>query len=279
MAIETAVKSDTNPSVEVNNHHSYSDRPVMLVTGSAKRIGAAIIRAAHHQGYRVIIHCHRSEQQANALANELNSLHDNSAAIVVADLAIVNDDHLLIQFVQTIMDTFGRLDVLVHNASRFYSTPLKHIDNDQWDELFLSNAKAPLLLSQAFLPHLQTQHGCIISLLDIHAHDKPFKHYTVYNMAKAAHRMMVQSLALDMAPYVRVNGIAPGVNILPEADSDQALDDTQQQSIIDSIPIQRIGTPDDIAHSVLYLAKASYVTGEIINVDGGRSLTLAGGNI
>lgn len=278
MTIESTVKSNTNPSAEVNNNPHY-DSPVMLVTGSAKRIGAAIIRAAHYQGYRVIIHCHRSEQQAKALANQLNSIRDNSAAVVVANLAVVNDDCLLIQFVKNIIDAFGRLDVLVHNASRFYPTPLKHIDNDQWDELLLSNAKAPLLLSQAFLPYLQMQHGCIISLLDIHAHDKPFKHYTVYNMAKAAHRMMVQSLALDMAPYVRVNGVAPGVNILPDVDSDQALDDTQQQSIIDSIPMQRIGTPDDIAQSVLYLAKASYVTGEIINVDGGRSLTLAGGNI
>ncbi len=279
MTIESTVKSNTNSSAEVNNHHPYNDRPVMLVTGSAKRIGAAIIRAAHHQGYRVIIHCHRSEQQAKALANQLNIIRDNSATVVASDLAIVNDDRLLIQFVKNIIDAFGRLDVLVHNASRFYPTPLSHIDNNQWDELFLSNAKAPLLLSQAFLPYLQKQHGCIISLLDIHAHDKPFMHYTIYNMAKAAHRMMVQSLALDMAPHVRVNGVAPGVNVLPDADSDQALDDTQQQSIIDSIPMQRIGTPDDIAQSVLYLAKASYVTGEIINVDGGRSLTLAGGNI
>lgn len=258
---------------------SHDNSPVMLVTGSAKRIGAAIIRGAHHQGYRVIIHCHRSEPEAKALATQLNKIRDDSAAVIIADLAVVNDSHLLTQFVQSVIDKFGQLDVLVHNASRFYPTPLNNIDNDQWDELFLSNAKAPLLLSQAFLPYLQKQHGCIISLLDIHAHDKPFKHYTVYNMAKAAHRMMVQSLALDMAPHVRVNGVAPGVNVLPDADSDQALDDAQQHSIIDSIPMQRIGTPNDIAQSVLYLAKASYVTGEIINVDGGRSLTLAGGNI
>jgi len=266
MTVESTVRSDDGD-------------PVMLVTGSAKRIGAAIIRTAHHQGYRVIIHCHRSEQEAQALATQLNNVRAYSAKVIVADLAVVNDGNLLTQFVQTVIDIFGQLDVLVHNASRFYPTPLININNDQWDELFLTNAKAPLLLSQAFLPFLQTQHGCIISLLDIHAHNKPFKHYTVYNMAKAAHRMMVQSLALDMAPDVRVNGVAPGVNVLPDADSDQALDDTQQQSIIDSIPMQRIGAPDDIAHSVLYLAKASYVTGEIINVDGGRSLTLAGGNI
>lgn len=250
--------------------------PVMLVTGSAKRIGAAIIRAAHRQGYRVIIHCNNSQQEADELAEILNSSRANSAAIIIADLAIINNPAHLNQFSQTILEQFGQLNVLVHNASRFYPTPLGTIYHAQWDELFLTNAKVPLLLSQALLPYLQAQQGCIISLLDIHADNKPFSGYTVYNMAKAAHRMMVQSLALEMAPYVRVNGVAPGVNILPETDSDQALDPVQQKNIIANIPMQRVGTPDDIAHSVLYLAQAGYVTGEIITVDGGRSLTLAG---
>lgn len=250
--------------------------PVMLVTGSAKRIGAAIIRAAHSQGYRVIIHCNNSQQEADELAEILNNSRVNSAAVIIADLTIVNNPVHLNQFSQTILEQFGQLNVLVHNASRFYPTPLGNIHHIQWDELFLTNAKVPLLLSQALLPYLQAQQGCIISVLDIHADNKPFSGYTVYNMAKAAHRMMVQSLALEMAPYVRVNGVAPGVNILPETDSDQALNPAQQHNIIASIPMQRIGTPDDIAHSVLYLAQASYVTGEIITVDGGRSLTLAG---
>lgn len=248
----------------------------MLVTGSAKRIGAAIVKAAHNQGYRVIIHCHQSEQEAQALVTQLNDVRANSAALIIADLAVVESPNDLTVFVKSIIDAFGQLDVLVHNASRFYPTPLGNITHAQWNELFLTNAKAPLLLSQALLPYLKKQQGCIISLLDIHAHDKPFLNYTVYNMAKAAHRMMVQSLALEMAPEVRVNGIAPGVNILPDADSDQALNDEQQHSIIHSIPMQRIGQPDEIAHSVLYLVDAKYVTGEIINIDGGRSLTLAG---
>ncbi len=256
----------------------YNERPVILITGSAKRIGAAIIRAAHEQGYRVIIHCNNSQQQAQQLVDELNDICTASAAVVIADLAIVNDGDSLKQFAQTVIGTFGQLDVLVHNASRFYPTPIGSIGNNQWNELILTNAKAPLLLSQALLPHLQLQHGCIVSLLDIHAHDKPFKGYTVYNMAKAAHRMMVQSLALEMAPHVRVNGVAPGVNILPDADSDQALDNDIQQSVISSIPLQRIGTPEDIAHCVLYLVQASYITGEIIAIDGGRSLTLASNN-
>lgn len=268
------MNQEANPAQPINTH-----APVMLVTGSAKRIGAAIIRAAHKQGYRVIIHCHHSEQEANALADELNENRADSAMVIVADLAVVNDTSTLSQFIQNVIGSFGQIDVLVHNASRFYPSPLGSIENTQWNELFLTNAKAPLLLSQALYPYLKIQQGCIISLLDIHAHNKPFANYTVYNMAKAAHRMMVQSLALDMAPDVRVNGVAPGVNILPETDSDQALDNEQQQSIINSIPMQRIGFPDEIAHSVLYLAQASYVTGEIVTVDGGRSLTLAGGHI
>ncbi|MEN6670085.1 pteridine reductase [Psychrobacter sp. B38] len=253
-----------------------NNAPVMLVTGSAKRIGAAIVKAAHRQGYSVIIHCHQSEQEAQTLAAQLNHTRSHSAAVIVADLAVVEEPAALTAFVEEVINTFGQLDAVVHNASRFYPSPLGSIDHIQWNELFLTNAKAPLLLSQAFLPYLKKQQGCIISLLDIHAHDKPFLNYTVYNMAKAAHRMMVQSLALEMAPAVRVNGVAPGVNVLPEPDGDQALDNEQQQRIVRSIPMQRIGQPDEIAHSVLYLVDAKYVTGEIIAVDGGRSLTLAG---
>ena len=248
--------------------------PVMLVTGSAKRIGAAIIESAHAAGYRVIIHAHHNQDSAYVLADRLNDQRVNSAQVIIKDLAVVNEPVALKHFARMIINCFGRLDVLVHNASRFYPTPFGNIIDTQWDELFLTNAKAPLLLSQALLPTLQDSQGCIISLLDIHADDKPFERYTVYNMAKAAHKMMVQSLALELAPHVRVNGIAPGVNVLPEGD--QALDAAEQQRIIQSIPMQRIGTPNDIAQAALYLAQANYVTGHIIHIDGGRGLTLAG---
>ena len=263
-------------STQKANYSLEEDTPVMLVTGGAKRIGAAIIKAAHDKGYRVIIHCHRSKPKAERLAKALNSIRANSAAVIVADLAIVNNQAELNNFVQHVIQSFGQLDVLINNASRFYPTPIGNINNPQWYELMLTNAKAPLLLSQALLPYLQAQQGCIISLLDIHAYDKPFKSYTIYNMAKAAQRAMVQSLALELAPDVRVNGVAPGVNILPDAESDQALDQVQQDKIVRSIPMQRIGTPEDIAQSVLFLVEARYITGHIINVDGGRSLTLAG---
>ena len=249
--------------------------PVMLVTGSAKRIGAAIIRAAHAAGYRVIIHYHQSEQAATALADQLNERRPESAALLPADLNVINHPETLSQFVQQIIGQFGQLDVLVHNASRFYPTTMGKITSLQWQELFLTNAKAPLLLTQALIPYLSARQGCVISLLDIHAHDKPFPNYTVYSMAKAAHRSMVQSLALELAPDIRVNGIAPGVNVLPDPDSDQAIDPQVQQAVINAIPLQRIGCPKDVADCVLYLAQATYVTGQIIASDGGRSLTLA----
>ncbi|WP_278248258.1 pteridine reductase [Psychrobacter pygoscelis] len=249
---------------------------VMLVTGSAKRIGAAIVCSAHAAGYRVIIHYHHSKQAAAALAETLNRQRPYSAALIQADLDIVNDPCALARFTEQVIAQFGRLDVLVHNASRFYPSPIGDISAAQWQELFLTNAKAPLLLSQSLLPYLIEQQGNIISLLDIHAHDRPFPNYSVYNMAKAAHRSMVQSLALELAPDVRVNGVAPGVNILPEPDSDQTIAPQIQDAIINSIPLQRIGRPKDIAQCVLYLATADYVTGHIITVDGGRSLTLAG---
>ena len=278
MTLTEAIKSnpDDCPSA---SHAPDNNAPVMLVTGSAKRIGAAIIRAAHHAGYRVIIHANNSADQARELAAQLNTLRANSAAVVVTDLAVIDDTSALQDFVNDVLRSFGQLDVLVHNASRFYPTAIGHITHSAWDELMLTNAKAPLLLSQAFLPHLQAANGCIISLLDIHADNKPFIGYSVYNMAKSAHRTMVQSLALELAPAVRVNGIAPGVNVLPEDQSDQALSDAQQAAIVQSIPMQRIGKPTDIAECALYLARASYITGEVITVDGGRSLTLAGGNV
>ncbi len=268
----------SKPNNTLNKSQPRLDKaPVMLVTGGAKRIGATIVEKAHAQGYRVIIHCNQSQNSAQSLAKSLNDKRASSAVALQTDLTIVNDEAELKQFVHRVIAAFGQLDVLIHNASRFYPTPLTTIDNDQWNELFLTNAQAPLLLSQALLPYLQAQQGCIISLLDIHAHDKPFENYTVYNMAKAAHRMMVQSLALELAPLVRVNGVAPGVNILPDANGDQALNQIQEKQIIDSIPMQRIGTPEDIAQTILYLTQADYVTGQIITVDGGRSLTLAGG--
>ncbi|OOS07899.1 pteridine reductase [Moraxella cuniculi DSM 21768] len=253
---------------------------VALVTGGAKRIGAAISRLLHQHGYRIIIHYHHSSLEATNLVLTLNTARPNSAAMIQADLQIVNDRVLLAQFVQNCCEFFGGIDVLVHNASSFYATNLH--DNHQnllshWQDLFLTNAKAPFMISQAFLPILQANKGSIISLLDIHADGKPFVGYPIYNMAKAAHRAMVQSLALEIAPLVRINGVAPGVNILPENDQNLQLNSQTAAELINSVPLSCIGTPNDIAEAVLFLVSSRYITGQILAVDGGRSLTLKGG--
>ncbi len=261
--------------------------PVILITGSAKRIGAEIARQAHANGYWVVVHYHHSKAEAMALVNELNAIRTNTAKSVQADLAIINDKVKLDKFVDEVIGCFGSLFALINNASRFYPSPIQTFNTDDapsyqqllqaWDELFLTNAKASFFLTKAFLPYLQQNQGTVINLLDIHADGKPFVGYPIYNMAKSAGRMMVQSLALELAPMVRVNGVAPGVNVFPEHDSDQAIDKQQQVSICQSIPMQRVGTPADIAGAVMYLLQADYVTGQIISVDGGRSLTIRGG--
>lgn len=250
-----------------------NERKVVCVTGGAKRIGRAIVENFHAQGFDVIIHYHRSEQDAHTLAQSLNQTRPHSACCVQADLQnLTKIDELK----EAIIACFGQLDVLIHNASRFYPTNFGDITLTDWKNLVDSNAQAPLFLTQALTPYLKQQQGCIVSILDIHANARPFVGYSVYNMAKSAHQMMVQSLALELAPQVRVNGVAPGVNIFPEANSEQALSQAQITLLINSVPLQRGGTPNDIAQAVLFLANAPYITGQILAVDGGRSLTLAG---
>ncbi|MFC0820744.1 pteridine reductase [Moraxella marmotae] len=251
-----------------------------LITGGARRIGAAIAQVLHQAGYQVIIHYHHSHQQAQDLADMLNAKRAGSAKIIQADLQIVNDKQALAQFATDCLAMFGRLDVLVHNASSFYATDLQathEILLSHWQDLMLTNAKAPLLLTQAFLSALQDTQGSIISLLDIHADRQPFVGYPIYNMAKAAHRMMVQSLALELSPKIRINGVAPGVNIFPDDDQNPELNSQTQAALTASVPLAGIGTPDDIAQTVLFLAGSPYITGQIIAVDGGRSLTIKGG--
>lgn len=250
-----------------------STNKIACVTGGARRIGRAIVLALHGAGFDVIIHYQTSEADAQSLAQYCNQQRAHSAHIVQGQLDDVDDIEML---ANAIIGCAGRLDVLIHNASRFYPTPMGEIQAQDWHNLIDSNAKAPLFLTQALLPYLQMVNGNVISILDIHADNRPFLGYSVYNMAKAAHRMLVQSLALELAPNVRVNAVAPGVNILPEAETEQALTEAQIREICQSVPLQRIGTPEDIAQTVLFLATAPYITGQTIAVDGGRSLTLAG---
>lgn len=237
---------------------------VILVTGAARRIGAAIVTCLHENGARVAIHYRGSATEAKDLATRLNSVRAESAATFQADLL---DVPALSGLISSVVDWGGRLDGLVNNASSFYPTPIGNISEEQWDELIGSNLKAPLFLSQAAVPHLASSNGAIVNIVDIHA-TRPLRDHVVYGPAKAGLAMLTRSLAKDLAPNIRVNGVSPGAILWPEND----MSDAVQQDIVDQIPLQRAGDPEDIAGTVLFLMRdASYVTGQIISVDGGRS--------
>ncbi len=236
-----------------------------LVTGAAGRLGAQIARTLHQNGANLIIHYRSSSAAAQKLVAELNQQRENSALALAADLDSQAELEALAARACTAYDG---LDLLVNNASSFYPTRFGEIDRQQWDDLVASNYRAPLFLAQACYPALKKSSGCIINLLDIYA-SIPLNRYSVYCSAKAANQMLVKSLALELAPEVRVNGIAPGAILWPETDDSTAY----QQAIIDQVPLRRCGTPGDIADTVLFLATSDYITGEVIRVDGGRQLT------
>ena len=244
---------------------------VALVTGSAKRLGREIILTLHQAGFRVIVHCRQSAMEAEQLCQQLNMIKPDSACWLSADL---NDDHVLRELAAKVPACFGRLDLLVNNASSFYPTPVDTATLSQWDDLFGSNVKAPFFLTQALAPQLSKQNGCVINLVDIHA-DKPLAQHSVYCMAKAALVMMTKSLARELAPTIRVNGIAPGAILWPEMQPSAAIPTLTEQDkagILAQIPLGQLGQPTDIAQTVLFLATSSYITGQILAVDGGRSL-------
>ena len=241
--------------------------PVVLITGAARRIGAAVVRRLHAEGFDIALHYHRSTVEAQALAAELNAVRADSMLTLSADLA---DDARLATMVDEAARWHGRLDALVNNASSFHATPVGSIDGAAWDGLFASNARAPLFLSQAAAPHLAARQGAIVNMVDIYA-ERPLREHTVYGMAKAALVAMTQSLAIELAPQVRVNAIAPGAILWPENGKDY----TERDAMIAATPLKRCGEPEDIASTVLWLLRdAKFVTGQVIRVDGGRSLTL-----
>lgn len=239
-----------------------------LITGSAKRLGRQTAITLHSAGYNVIIHCNVSRQAADDLAQQLNAQRANSAAVLQADLL---DEHRWASLADEAVNCFGRLDLLVNNASSFFPTPLGQATVHQWQDLFGSNVKAPYFLSQALAPHLAKQQGAIINMVDIHA-DKPLSGHSLYCMAKAALLMMTKSLALELAPTIRVNGIAPGAILWPPEQSVQ-LNEQDKAAIMRQIPLKQLGSPEDIANTVLFLARSPYITGQILAVDGGRSLS------
>ncbi len=238
---------------------------VALITGAARRIGAAISHRLHEHGANVAIHYRDSSDEANALCDELNAARPDSAMPLRADLS---DTSAFPELINSITKWHGQLDILINNASSFYPTPPGQISDADWDNLIGTNLKAPLFLAQAALVPLRSSRGVIVNIVDIHARH-PLRNHTVYGAAKAGLAMLTRSLARDLAPDIRVNGVSPGAILWPEAD----LSDAAKKSILGQIPLGRTGEPDDIAGCVLYLVRdAIYVTGQIIAVDGGRSI-------
>lgn len=241
----------------------------VLVTGGAKRVGAAIVRRLHAAGANVAIHCRGSLYDALALRAELNGQRPDSACAVQADLLELAT---LPRVIDEVMKQFGHLDALVNNASSFFPTPLAELKEQDWNDLIGTNLKAPLFLSQAAAPELRRRHGCIVNIVDIHA-DMPLHGHLLYNTAKTGLAGLTRSLAQELAPQVRVNGIAPGPIIWPENGAWQ--DEEHRRKIIAHTLLKREGEPDDIAKTVKFLiADAPYITGQIIAVDGGRSINL-----
>jgi len=242
---------------------------VVLVTGGAKRVGAAICRRLHAGGAQVAIHYRSSDQEALALKDELNDLRPNSAEVFQADLLDLRTLPILIE--KTIKN-FGQMDALVNNASSFYATPLSDIDESQWHDLLGTNLKAPLFLAQAAATELRRRHGTIVNIVDIHA-ERPMQGHLVYSVAKAGLVSLTKGLAQEMSPQVRVNAVAPGVIIWPE--NEAWMDEEQRRKIVAHTLLKREGEPDDIARTVQFLINDSpYITGQVIAVDGGRSINL-----
>jgi pteridine reductase len=237
----------------------------VLVTGGARRVGAAIARRLHAAGANVLLHYRDSDSDAAKLESELNALRPKSASKVKAELLAPIAPRALVSAAR---ESFGRLDILVNNASSFFPIGVGAIEPSHWEELLGSNLRAPLFICQEAAPELASREGSIINIVDIHA-DRPLKGYAVYSIAKAGLAALTRSLAIELAPRVRVNGVAPGAIAWPE---DGQFDPVERERIVATTPLARIGSPEDIAQAVHFLACAPYVTGQIIAVDGGRSI-------
>lgn len=245
------------------------NNPVALITGGGRRIGAEIATQLHQHGFNVIIHYLRSSSEANGLAKRLNETRENSAITIKADLTQLGSVKKL---GSDAIGTWGRLDVLINNASSYYPTEFGKVNEKDWDDLQASNSKAPFFLSQSVSAELTKQQGCIVNIVDIHA-ERPVLEYSPYTIAKAGIAMLTKSLARELAPKVRVNGVAPGVIIWPENAAEHS--EQEKQRILEQIPLAREGSAKDIAKTVLFFVKdAPYITGQILAVDGGRSIYL-----
>ncbi len=233
-----------------------------LITGGAQRIGAQITKTLHAHDYNIIIHYRNSNKEAQTLANDLNQLRANSATLIQAELSDL-------QALKTLANTIKQLDVLVNNASVFYPTSMQNANENDWNTIINTNLMAPFFLSQSLLAALSKNKGCIINIIDIHA-QRPLKNHAIYNISKAGVAMMTQTLAKELAPEIRVCGVAPGSILWPE--NQAKLNDEQKDKMLNKIPLNKQGSAEDIANTVLFLATSPYITGQIISVDGGRTL-------
>lgn len=238
-----------------------------LITGAAHRIGAEISRTLHDRGYNVLLHYRESRQKAAELAQQLNQQRANSAHCLQADLT---DHAQVLRLAQQSLDYSGRLDVLINNASTFYPTPVNQATLEDWHVLMDSNVKGPFFLTQALTPELTARRGTVVNIVDIHS-ERPMRDHTIYSIAKAGVAMMTKTLAKEMAPAVRVNGVSPGAILWP----DEGLAEQHKTSILSKVPLERTGAASDIAGTVVFLVDdAPYISGQIIAVDGGRSLSM-----
>ena len=242
---------------------------VVLITGGAKRVGAAICRSLHAEGYTMMIHYKSSFHEAQALQAELNLHRADSAAIVHGDLLDIEN---IPKLISATISQFGRLDVLINNASTYYASELGDIDENKWHDLMGSNLKAPLFLSQAAATELRKNHGCIVNITDMHV-ERPKKGYIIYSVAKAGLVTLTKSLAHELSPEVRVNAVAPGPVQWP--DSNPQFDEVYRQRVINQTLLKRVGEAEDVAKAVKFLiADAPFITGHVLAVDGGRSINL-----
>lgn len=249
----------------MQTNHTLSGK-VALITGAAHRVGASIARTLHGHGMNIVVHYRTSRAAAEQLQRELQEQRPDSVYLIQGDLL---DNPNLPKIAHEAHHWQGRLDALINNASSFYPTPVESVDNAQWDDLLGSNLKAPFFLAQAAAPFLRHQHGNIVNIVDIHA-ERPLKAYPVYSIAKAGLVMLTKALARELAPEIRVNAVAPGAILWPEHD---ATDETRKR-IIARTALKRQGNPYDVARTVVFLIKdAEYMTGQVLTVDGGRSLS------
>jgi len=233
-----------------------------LITGGAARIGARIAKTLHKNNFNIIIHCNRSKDKAQLLCDELNLLKEKSAKVVVGNLNNVDS-------INSIVESVKSIDLLVNNASVFYPLSVDESDSENWDNILDVNLKAPFFLSKGLSQKLKSSEGSIINIIDIHA-DRPLKKHSVYNISKAGLKMLTLTLAKELAPSIRVNGVSPGSILWPQEGAE--ISESDKKIMLERIALKRQGSPQDIADTVLFLANSNYLTGQIINVDGGRTL-------